>query len=244
MSILTASETQEEVHYPESDGKPIADNTLQFRYIVTIQGGIDYLFRHDPDVFVAGDLLWYPVEGEPAICAAPDTMVVFGRPKGDRRSYIQHQEGGIGPQVVFEVLSHNNDIPDVIRKYEFYNQYGVEEYYLYDPERGQLFGWRRENGKLQQIETMRGWRSPRLGVKFDLVGTDLRLINPDGTPFASYVELAQRSEEARGEARAAQAQAEQAQAQADTERERANEERARAERLAERLRAMGFDPET
>ncbi len=26
--------------YPESDGRPRADNTLQFRWIVTVQGGI------------------------------------------------------------------------------------------------------------------------------------------------------------------------------------------------------------
>lgn len=43
--------------YPESDGKPMADNTRQFRYIVTIQGGIAALFADRPDVFVAGDLL-------------------------------------------------------------------------------------------------------------------------------------------------------------------------------------------
>lgn len=54
--------------YPTSDGKPMADNTRQFRWIVTIQGGIDALFRDDPNVFVAGDLLWYPVEGKPHIC--------------------------------------------------------------------------------------------------------------------------------------------------------------------------------
>ncbi len=51
-----------EIIYPDSDGKPMADNTRQFRYIVTIQGGIAALFADNPNVFVAGDLLWYPVE--------------------------------------------------------------------------------------------------------------------------------------------------------------------------------------
>src|SRR6266705_5152300 len=51
--------------YPQSDGQPIADNTKQFRWIVTIQGGLDALLRADPQVFLAGDLLWYPVEGHP-----------------------------------------------------------------------------------------------------------------------------------------------------------------------------------
>jgi len=75
--------------YPQSDGKPMADNTTQFRWIVTIQGGLDALFRDNPDIFVAGDLLWYPVEGHPEISTAPDVMVAFGRPKGDRGSYLQ-----------------------------------------------------------------------------------------------------------------------------------------------------------
>jgi hypothetical protein len=86
------------ITYPQSDGNPMADNTKQFRWIVTIQGGLDALFRDHPDIFVAGDLLWYPVEGHPEICTAPDAMVVFGRPKGDRGSYLQWEEGGVAPQ--------------------------------------------------------------------------------------------------------------------------------------------------
>ena len=75
------------VYYADSDGKPMADNTKQFRWIVTIKENIDLLFAADPNVFVAGDLLWYPVEGDNTIRNAPDAMVVFGRPKGDRGSY-------------------------------------------------------------------------------------------------------------------------------------------------------------
>ena len=49
--------------YPSSDGKRMAENTLQFEWIVTVQGGLDALFTNDPNVFVAGDLLWYPFKG-------------------------------------------------------------------------------------------------------------------------------------------------------------------------------------
>ena len=45
MAIAEAPrETRENVIYPDSDGKPIADNTLQFQWIVTIQGGFAALF--------------------------------------------------------------------------------------------------------------------------------------------------------------------------------------------------------
>jgi hypothetical protein len=91
MSIETQPIAAQTIEYPESDGKPMADNTKQFPWIVTIEGGLDAQYRDDPNVFVAGDLLWYPVEGRPVIRAAPDVMVAFGRPKGDRGSY--HNSG-------------------------------------------------------------------------------------------------------------------------------------------------------
>lgn len=137
--------------YPESDGQPMAENTLQFRWIVTIEGGLDAIFINDPNVFVAGDLLWYPVEGEPTIRTAPDCMVVFGRPKGDRGSYRQWEEGGIPPQIVFEILSPGNRAGAMERKLKFYEYHGVDEYYIYDPDNGDLIGWRR-------VGT--AWRSP------------------------------------------------------------------------------------
>ena len=99
-----------QITYPQSDGQPMADNTKQIRWIVTIQGGLDALFRADSPVFVADDLLWYPVEGRSDMCMAPDVLVAVGRPKGDRGSYLQWEEGGIAPQVVFEIRSPGNTL--------------------------------------------------------------------------------------------------------------------------------------
>ncbi|WP_416212397.1 hypothetical protein [Nostoc sp. DedQUE09] len=53
---------QPEVIYPDSDGQPVANNTIQFGWIVEIKQNLDWLFADDPNVFVAGDLFWYPVE--------------------------------------------------------------------------------------------------------------------------------------------------------------------------------------
>ncbi|MBC7921142.1 MAG: hypothetical protein H7Z75_08610, partial [Ferruginibacter sp.] len=58
-----ATSTLAEIVYPDSDGKPMADNTRQFDEMVRIKNGLDALFADRADVFVAGDLLWYPVEG-------------------------------------------------------------------------------------------------------------------------------------------------------------------------------------
>ena len=86
-----------DISYPDSDGQPMADNTKQFRWIVTIKENLELLFADQADVFVAGDLLWYPVEGDNKTRQAPDTLVVFGRPKGDRSSYQQWKENDIPP---------------------------------------------------------------------------------------------------------------------------------------------------
>nr|WP_305037851.1 hypothetical protein [Halomicronema sp. CCY15110] len=91
---------QSTVIYPDSDGQPRADNTKQFRWIVTIKENLELLFRDRPDVFVAGDLLWYPVEGDNTLRQAPDALVVLGRPKGDRGSYQQWKEADIPPSRV------------------------------------------------------------------------------------------------------------------------------------------------
>jgi Uma2 family endonuclease len=229
MQTTRAPEDQKEITYPESDGKPMADNTRQFRWIVTIQGGLDLLFKDDPNVFVAGDLLWYPVEGQNTIRAAPDIMVVFGRPKGDRGAYLQWREAGIAPQVVFEILSPGNTAMEMTRKLGFYERYGVEEYYLYDPDRDEASGWIRQDDGLREVETLHGWVSPRLGIRFDLAGESLEIYRPDGELFDPYVELGIRLERERQ--------------RAEEEKRRAEEERQRAERLAAQLRALGIDPD-
>ncbi|MCU0982813.1 MAG: Uma2 family endonuclease [Pirellulaceae bacterium] len=203
-----------EIEYPDSDGLPMSDNTLQFQWIVTLQGGLDALFRDDPDVFVAGDLLWYPVEGDNTVRAAPDVLVVFGRPKGYRGSYKQWEEDGIAPQVVFEVLSPHNRVGEMVAKFQFYDRFGVEEYYLFDPDRIDLSGWIRRGDDLVAIDQADGWTSPRLGVRFDLSSGDLQVFGADGQPFVTYVEVF----------------------------EQRDRERQRAERLAAQLRALGVEP--
>ena len=230
MSVSISTPTHSGVVYPESDGQPIAENTIQFRWIVTIKEGLESLFRDRQDVFVAGDLFWYPVEGDPKIRVAPDAMVVLGRPKGDRRSYLQWEEGGIPPQVVFEVLSPGNRSWEMEQKLRFYQEHGVEEYYLYDPELIELSGWKRAGPELQEIPRINGWISPLLRIQFDMSPPELKILRPDGRRFLSFAEMDQQRD-----------QIAQDRYQIAQELELA---RQRAERLAARLRELGIDPES
>jgi Uma2 family endonuclease len=208
--------------FPDSDGKPMADNTEQFRWIVLLKENLEILFANDPLVFVAGDLLWYPELSHLVPGVAPDAMVVFGRPKGRRGSYRQWQEENIAPQVVFEVTSPSNTSTEMIRKLEFYQRYGVEEYYLYDPDRNRSQGWLRQGSELTEIPNLQGWSSPRLGIRFQPGEPELEVYFPDSKRFLTTVELSK---------------------QADQAEKRAAEAEERAERLAEYLRSQGINPE-
>ncbi len=180
-----------EIIYPDSDGKPMADNTKQFELIVEIKKGLDLLYINEPNVFIAGDLFWYPVQGQSKIVTAPDVMAVFGRPKGDRGSYKQWEEENIAPQVVFEILSPSNDRIEMSKKLLFFDRHQVEEYYLYDPETNLLDIWIRTSEGLEPIAQSDNWISPRLGVRFDTSTGSLQLYKPDGTKFYSYIEVNQ-----------------------------------------------------
>ena len=223
----------------------MADNTKQFRWIVTIQGNLDAMYATVPDVFVAGDLLWYPVEGNNKIRVAPDAMVVFGRPKGDRGSYRQWEEDGITPQVVFEILSPGNRFGEMLNKVRFFERYGVEEFYVYEPERQETAGFLADSeGALQPVGEINGFVSPRLGIRFETQeGEDLKIYRPDGSLFETFNEIAARRDAERERANAEQLRADIENVRANKERERADEAEERAHRLAERLRQLGVDPD-
>ncbi|XWK89509.1 MAG: Uma2 family endonuclease [Phormidium sp.] len=238
------SDTTPAIIYPESDGQPMADNTKQFRWIVTIKENLEVLFAEDANVFVAGDLLWYPVEGDNKTRQAPDTMVVFGRPKGDRGSYKQWEEDNIAPQVVFEILSPGNRLKAMAHKLKFYERYGVEEYYVYEPDDVELIGWvrfpqgslRESQNQLELIDEMNGWISPRLGVKFQVTTNNLEIFAPSGERFLTFVELGQLKEQEKQ-------RAEQEKQRADEAERQLEEERLKYQALQELLRERGINLE-
>lgn len=234
---------ERDIIYPDSDGQPMADNTEQFQWIVLIKENLECLFADDPNVFVAGDLLWYPVEGQPTIRVAPDVMVAVGRPKGRRGSYQQWREGNLAPQVVFEILSPGNTQQEMIRKLKFYERYGVEEYYIYDPDRNDLTGLQRQENELQVIDGITDWTSPRLGIRMVSTPKTLQIYYPDGRLFVTTIELARQADALARQAAQQQEIAQQERLRAAQQQEIAQQERLRADRLAAQLKALGITPE-
>ena len=129
----------------------------------------------------------------------------------------------------------------MIRK--FYERYGVEEYYLYDPEDGELVGYERQGTELVEVLFTQGLTSPRLGVRFQLVGNDLELYGPDGSKFASYLELVAQKEDALREAEQERVEKERALREAAGQKQQAEVQAEQVARLRARLKELGLDPD-
>jgi Uma2 family endonuclease len=213
-----AQQERDRAVYPESDGQPIAENTLQFDWIELVKGGIEAMFADVPDVFVAADLFWYPDESNPRLRVAPDVMVAFGRPKGTRYSYLQWREDHIAPQVVWEIRSPANSDAEMQNKQALYKQYGVLEYYEYHPSTYAVRAFTRPNAQVPFVPVSRiqGFVSPVLGIRFDREPTgELVLFDRQGRRLVGIAEAI---------------------------RQRAEAKR-RAARFAEQLRALGITPD-
>jgi Uma2 family endonuclease len=190
---MVQSPSAPQVLYPDSDGQPMADNTIQYRWIVRLVSNLKGLLK-DQLAFVAGDLLWYPVQVEtpPTPAQAPDVMVVMGRPTVDRGSYKQWEEDNIAPQVVFKILSPSNSAREMLIKQAFYGKYGVLEMFFYDPESYDFWGLIRPSADRDFTPIMAmnfPWTSPTLGIRFELFETGLEVFYPSGDRFKDPEEV-------------------------------------------------------
>ena len=208
--------------YPESDGKPVAESTKQLRWITLLYDNLRAQFADRPDVFVAGDNFWYPVEGEPAQVLAPDVYVVFGRPKGDRGSYKQWLEDDVPLTVAFEVRSPGNTDDEMAKKFYFYDDHGVEVYYVYDPETNRLEVFVRGLATFRQVHDIASYASRRMGIRFEMTKPEMTVYGRDGERFIDFTE-------SKAETRVERAQKDEAKREADDAKREADESKRQAE---------------
>jgi Uma2 family endonuclease len=121
------------------------------------------------------------------------------------------------------------------RKQQFYERYGVEEYYIYDPDKNDLTGWLREQERLVPIDDIDGWMSPRLGLRFELQLHTLIIYRPDGEPFLGFIELDKQRQLAEQQLELTQQQLELTEQQLESEKQT-------VDRLAAKLRELGVNP--
>ncbi len=181
--------------YPESDGKPMAETDIHRRLLTNLVFTLETHFQSEPDVYASGNLLVYYVEGNPAKCFAPDVFVVRGVPKGERRIYKLWEEG-VAPQIIIELTSRKTWKEDLQTKWRLYEELGVQEYFIFDPEYDYLddplVGYRLENGKYVELEIKDGRvKSEALGLELVDTGETLRLFDPTSSQLLPTPQEAQ-----------------------------------------------------
>ena len=182
MARMTAIPLQRDVHYPDSDGKPMAETDLHRDEMYDLIKALDRRYRDAPDVYVSGNLFLYYTKGDPRAVVAPDVFLVKGVPKRSRRIYKLWEEGR-PPSLVIELTSDSSQDEDLAKKKPCYERLGVEEYFLHDPYQDYLDpalqGFRLVNGRYQRIppEANGSLRSLTTGLLLRTEGKKLRLVD-------------------------------------------------------------------
>jgi Uma2 family endonuclease len=148
---------QNEIHYPESDGRPMGETEIHAQVLEDLRFALVRRYADVPDVYVWGNLFLYYREGDPKACVCPDVFLIRGvakRTDNRRRTYKLWEEGGRVPSLVIELTSESTRDEDVEKK-KLYERLGVEEYFLFDPFaeylRPRLQGFRLEGGRYQTL---------------------------------------------------------------------------------------------
>jgi Uma2 family endonuclease len=181
MESITAVPMQ--LHYPESDGKPMGETDVHIDALIYLREALRDHFRDDPQTYVAGNMLLYYEEGNPAACISPDVFVVQGVAKAERRTYRLWDEGH-PPTVVFEITSRGSRLEDLGTKRAVYAMLGVREYFLYDPLgeylRPSLQGYCLQEGEYQRLQPGPAgeFLSEALGLELRLEHGRLRVFDP------------------------------------------------------------------
>lgn len=263
---ITQSTTQP-IHYPETDGQPMAESDFQRTPMSYAIDALRHHFRARQDVYVSGNLLLYYEEGNPAAAVAPDCFVVFGIAKYDRRIYKLWEEGKV-PDFVLEITSKKTAEYDQRDKPKLYAKLGIAEYWQYDPTGDYLNPILQGNRLTPQgyVPIPRahpfghdyGLPSRVLGLDLWVRCDELRFFDPAGQVWLlNYREIdeerldfarqaeheRQRAEQERLQAEQERRRAEQADRRAEQERQRAEQAEAEKAHFLALLKQAGLDPE-
>ncbi len=184
---LRKEEIAATIEYPSSDGEPMAETDIHRKLMNRLIDTLEQFFHAESDVYVSGNLLIYYVEGDTRKRVAPDVFVVRGVGKQDRRVYKLWEEGR-APDVIIELSSRQTWGEDLQKKWRLYEQLGVKEYYIFDPEYdylpSPLLAYKLRDEQYEQIEVERGRvTSEELGLELVDTGETLRLYDPRSETF-------------------------------------------------------------
>lgn len=227
-----SSRDDDEIIYPEQREDDMGETSIHISLIANFLNILKLFFKVREDVFLSGNMNLYYEEKNPNKWYAPDLLIAFGVPNHERSSYQVWKEK-VFPQVIFEVASNMTWDIDVGKKYKDYERFGVEEYYILDPEfaylPAPLMAFHRQGERLLAVPVNdEKIFSPLLGLEIVRAENTFRLFNPQTDEFLRTLEEAeekQRIEEEKrkiAESRAIAAETELERLRAEIERLKAS----------------------
>ena len=235
-------ETKNEIIFPQgefwSDEPPLESN-LHLKQILLLIYSLEWLWREREDYFCAGNLTIYysPNQKKSEDFRGPDFFVVLGTTNDEtRKSWVVWQEEGKYPNVIVEILSDSTAKTDREEKKKLYQDtFRTPDYFWFDPVTLEFKGFALIKGKYEEIKpNEQGWLySSQLDLYLGIYEGKLRYFTVEGELVPTPDESAIQAENLAIQERQKAINAENL----------AIQERQKAERLAEKLRELGINPD-
>ena len=203
--------------------EPEMESTQHYQQLALLVSSLEWRWRDRDDFFIgANPTVYYNHEQlRRRAFRGPDFFLVRGVTHDSRNSWVVWEEGGRYPDLIIELLSDSTAGVDRSEKKNLYQDvYRTPEYFWFSPMTGEFAGFRLRGSRYEAIVAdSRGWRwSEVLNLYLGAIDGWLRYFEPDGAKVLSPPETALR------------------------EMQRADQAQQRAERLAQKLRDVGIDP--
>ncbi len=85
--------------------------------------------------------------------------------------------------LAIEVWSPSEHARDKQQRRDFYDRYGVDEFWEYDPQRLSLRVWQRQAARLVETLDIESWYSPVCGCRPTIQNRELVVFDRSGTPW-------------------------------------------------------------
>jgi Uma2 family endonuclease len=181
--------------YPDSDGRPMGETDFHYAALHLLRDALED-FSAGLNWYIATNILMYYQLGNPKGRRDPDILVAKGVGRHKRRSFRFWEEKR-KPCTLFEVSSKKTWREDTGEKRTLYEQLGIPEYFLFDPEgkylKPALQGFRLSKGNYRVLKPAADGSliSRQLGLRLVPEGEMLRLVDlKSGKPIPTRQERA------------------------------------------------------
>lgn len=203
--------------------EPEMESSLHYMQLLLLVTCLEWLWRERTDFFIGANLTIYFSRQQlrNRDFRGPDFFLVKQTQKRPRNAWVVWEEDGKYPNLIIELLSTSTATTDRTLKKDLYQErFRTPEYFWFSPDTLEFEGFRLM-GRYQEITpNAQGWRwSEELGLYLGVEQGQLRYFTSEGDKIPTPEEVALQERQ---------------------EKELAQQQ---AQRLAQRLRSLGIDPD-